>query len=76
MGRGLPAAAADAAKTSWPELVGQHFVVAMAVIKAEREDVGIKLLGTSDDPPGDFNDHRVCLFVDDTAHVAKTPVVG
>ncbi|TVU33598.1 hypothetical protein EJB05_25423, partial [Eragrostis curvula] len=76
MGRGLPAVAADAAKTSWPELVGQHFVVAVGVIHAEREDVVIKLFGVADHPPGAFDDHRVCLFVDQNGHVARTPVVG
>jgi hypothetical protein len=83
MGRVSPAAAAvggsadgDGGKSSWPELVGRHPVDAVAVIKSQRDDVLIKLLGAGDAQPPDFDAHRVCLFLDGNLTVVRTPVVG
>lgn len=63
-------------KSSWPETVGKHMVEAIAIIKSERQDVILEL-HTADDPqPPDYNDQRVCLFLDDSLIVVRTPVVG
>ncbi|TVT97739.1 hypothetical protein EJB05_30667, partial [Eragrostis curvula] len=75
MARGLPSVSHHA-KMSWPELVGRSAWAAIVVIKGQRQDVLIKLLGAGDQKPGDFDAHRVCLFIDDEGNVAKTAVVG
>ena len=63
-------------KSSWPEMVGKHFVEAAFVIKSERQDVIVEF-HTADDPqPPDFDAHRVCVFVDANLIVVRTPVVG
>ena len=43
---------------------------------SQRQDVIFKLLHTSDPQPPDFDDHRVCLFLDENLIVVRTPVVG
>ena len=63
-------------KSSWPEMVGKHMVEAAFIIKSERQDVVLEF-HTADDPqPPDFDDHRVCLFLDENLIVVRTPVVG
>nr|CAZ96169.1 putative proteinase inhibitor I13, potato inhibitor I [Saccharum hybrid cultivar R570] len=84
MGRGLLAAVSRSAvdddqKSSWPEMVGTHFVEAAFVIKSERPaGRHIVEFHTADDPqpPQDFDAHRICVFVDANLIVVRTPVVG
>ncbi|OEL33065.1 hypothetical protein BAE44_0005916, partial [Dichanthelium oligosanthes] len=57
-------------------LLGKSFVEAMFVIKAERQDVLIRLLHADADPQPGFVEHRIYLFLTDAGIVARTPVVG
>jgi len=63
-------------KSSWPEMVGKEMVEAIAIIMSQRQDVIFKFLQADDPQPPDFDDHRVCLFLDENLIVVRTPVVG
>ncbi|KQK19105.1 hypothetical protein BRADI_1g46410v3 [Brachypodium distachyon] len=63
-------------KSSWPELVGVMATAAATQIGHDRPDVAVEVL-----PPGapltpDYNDHRVRVFINLSAVVIQTPVIG
>jgi hypothetical protein len=63
-------------KSSWPELVGVQATLAATAIAHDRPDVSVEVL-----PPGspivpDYNPTRVRVFIDNSAIVTKTPVIG
>jgi len=43
---------------------------------SQRQDVIFKLLHAGDPQLPDFDDHRVCLFLDENLIIFRTPVVG
>lgn len=65
-----------AAKSSWPELVGQEGTTAAAIIEKENPLVHAIVVKVGTSVTGDLRLDRVWVWIDDCGTVAEIPKIG
>ncbi|KAG0477857.1 hypothetical protein HPP92_012576 [Vanilla planifolia] len=63
-------------RDSWPELVGLTIDEALKILKEERPEAELVVVGKDEPVTLDYKFNRIRIFVDSDGKVARTPTIG